>query len=222
MGKPYVRQVEVIGLVEQLGTVLLFDDIEDLLKWMGYGTGTDWVVEKSTTEAFSGSASLHLKTRITTPAAGDYVAATRRFALSIGKKLSVELRLRYVSKALVDRIMIGFGHYDGAMYRRGWIGFYPPEGKWMYFTSGGVMEDIPGAVQRLHEDGWHRVKLVMDFEKSEYVSFQCNELVIDMTGKPIRVTPDTRDSFTMVVIEVWTETAAQAESYFDDILCKEE
>jgi len=222
MGKPYVRQVEVVGLVEQLGTVLLFDDIEDLLKWEGSGTGTDWVVEKSTIEAFSGNASLHLQTRATTPAIGDYVRVERKFALSTGKKLSVEFRFKYVSATLVDKIVIGFGFFDGSNYHRGFVFFYPPEQKWGYLKSDGTVADIPGASQNLHPGAWHRVKLILDFEKDEYVLFQCNDLVIDMSGTAFRVTPSTVPIYTFVTFEVWTETAAQAESYFDDIFCKEE
>jgi len=222
MGKPYVRQVEVVGLVEQLGTVLLFDDIEDLLKWEGSGTGTDWVIEKDMTEAFSGNASLHLQTRATTPAIGDYIHAERKFALSTGKKLSVEFRFKYVSKTLVDRIVVGFGYFDGSYYHRGFVYFYPPERKWGYLKSDGTTADIPGASQKLHERAWHRVKLILDFEKDEYALFQCNDLVVDMSGTALRVTSNTTDAYTFVVFEVWTETAAQAESYFDDVFCKEE
>jgi len=222
MGKPYVRQVEVVGLVEELGTVLLFDDIEDLFKWIGSGTGTDWIVEKSTTEAFSGSASLHIKTKATSPAAGDNVSAVRKFALSIGKKLSLEFRFRYVSKTYVDSVVCGFGFYDGANYHRGWFRYLPPEGKWQYMKSDGTYEDIPGGTQALHQDGWHRLRVILDFEKDEYVLFQSNDLLVDMTGKKLRVTPSTTDIYTFVSLTVWAETAARAESYFDDVLCKEE
>jgi len=222
VGKPYVRQVEVVGLVEQLGTVLLFDDLEDLFKWEGWGTGADYVVEKNTVLAFSGNACLHIKTRATTPAAGDFVAARRFFAISIGKKLSVEFRFYFPNPDLIDRIGIGFGFFDGSYYHRGDVYYCPPEKIWRYMTPDGTLADIPGGSQNLREKAWHRAKLILDFEKDEYVSLQCNDLIVDMKGIKSYTEANPAGSATLIVFYVWTETAAPAECYFDDILCKEE
>jgi len=222
MGKPYVEQVEVIGLVEKLGTVILLDDMEDLLKWSGSGTGSDWTVAKDTTEAFNGSASLYLQTKATSPAIGDYVWAYRNIYLPGAKKMSLELFWRLTSATLVDKIEFRLFYYDSANRHEAVLYYLPPEGKWQYQDSTGSRQDVPGGAQKLHHDTWHRAKMIVDFEKDEYVTLVSDALVVDLAGLTLKTVTDTTGQVLQVGFLVHTETAAQADAYFDDVFVKEE
>jgi len=221
MGKPYVRQVEVVGLVEQLGTVILFDDMEDLFKWIGYGTGTDYVVEKSTTVAFNGSASLHMRTRATTPAPGDYVAADRRIGVPYGKKVKFECRWRVDVVADLDNIRFVLRWFDGAKAHVALIRWQGPEEKWQYYGDDGAMHDIPGGVQSLLQGSFHRIAYTVDFTKNEYGIFQCDDLLVDLKGTKFRVDPYVIDSNFQIEIAIVDETGNRPEAYIDDVFVKE-
>jgi len=222
MGKPYVEQVEVIGLVEKLGRVILFDDIEDLLKWRGIGTGTDWTVAKSTTEAMNGAASLYVQTKATTPAIGDYAQGYRNIYLPGAKKMSLELFWLLTSDTLVSDIHFHLVYYDSTKRHTAALRYLPPEQKWMYRDSGAVFRDAPGGAQKLHTRTWHRVKIVIDYEKDEYVKLVSDALVIDLSGLKIETVSDTTGQVLQIGLRVITETAAQADAYFDDVFVREE
>jgi len=222
MGKAYVRQVEVIGLVERLGRVLLFDDLEDLFKFVGSGTGIDWVVEKNTTVAFNGSASLRMKTKATTPTAGDYVEAWRRAPTPYGKKLSLECLFRFETLTNEDYIQFTLSWSSEVGLIRARVRYDPIEKKWIYEAEDGTYKDVPNGAQRLYHKTFHRLRVLADFDKREYVSLQCNDLLIDMTGIKLRYSAGVFDSRMGVVFATAAETSAQAEAYIDDILVKEE
>jgi len=222
MGKPYIRQVEVIGLVEKLGTVILFDDLEDLFKWRGAGTGTDWVVEKSTTIAYDGNASLHLQTKATTPTAGDAVTADRFTFVPYGRKISLECLFRFETLTNEDVVSFELYWYDGTALHLAALQYLPPEMKWQYFASDGTWKDIPGGDQNLGQAKFHRVKMIVDFEHNKYVSLQCDDKVMDISDLSFQVTPSTVRGTFKALFKVTAETAARAEAYFDNIFVKEE
>jgi len=222
MGKPYVRQVEVVGLVERLGTIILFDDFEDLFKWDTSGTGTDWIAEKSTLVAYNGDASLHLKTKATTPTAGDKVRAARATYVPIGKKVSLECFFRFETQTNEDYLCWVMRFYDGSIMHEGMIRYLPPENKWQYLNSANVWTDVPGGAQTLREARFHRLKWMIDFDKNEYVMLQSDDLIIDLTGTKSRTVTSTVESYLAAMLEISAETAAQAEAYMDDFFLKEE
>jgi len=222
MGKPYVRQVEVVGLVERLGTILLFDDIEDLFKWAIAGTGVDYVGEKNTTVAYNGSASLRMQTKATTPAAGDYVQAVRWTFVSYGKKVSLECMWRVRTRADTDNLEFTFQYYTGTQLKTARVRWLGPEGIWQYQTSGGAWVDVPGGTQPLREGKFHRMKLIVDFEKNEYVSLQSDDTIWDLSGMSIFVLSSTADITMLVFFTLYAETANRPEVWIDDVLVKEE
>jgi len=222
MGKPYIRQVEVIGLVERLGRVLLFDDLEDLFKFDSAGTGTDWVVEKSTTVAFDKNASLHMITKATSPAAGDYVIAWRRFPVPYGKKISLECLFRFETLTNEDKVIFMLEWYSETGFIRAMVRYDPIEQKWSYEASDGTFKDVPNGSQKLHNETFHRMRLIADFDKMEYIYLQCNDLLIDMSGIGMYYAAGAYTSRIAVKFRVNAETAARAEIYIDDVLVKEE
>jgi len=222
MGKPYVQQVEVIGLVEKLGRVILLDDFEDLFKWSGSGTGTDYTVEKDTTVAYNNSASLHLKTKATTPTIGDYVQAWRRTHVRGGKKISYMCYFRIGVN--VDYLLFSADLFDGTNRYRCRVKYDLTNKKWQYLDSTGAFVDVPGGVQKLRNDVdvWYYFKLTVDYEKGEYVSLQCNDLIIDLTGIKLEKTPNPVGHTLFVTVFVYTAANAQAEAWYDDYFVIEE
>jgi len=222
MGKPYIRQVEVIGLVERLGRVLLFDDLEDLFKFDSAGTGTDWVVEKNTTGAFDQNASLHLITKATTPTAGDFVSAWRRFPVPYGKKISLECLFRFETLTNEDYVQFNLEWYSEIGMIRALVRYDPILQKWVYEATDGTIKDVPNGSQKLHNVTFHRMRLLADFDKMEYISLQCNDLLMDMSGIGLRYSAASYRSRMAVAFKTVAETAARAEIYIDDVLVKEE
>jgi len=221
MGRPYIREIVVVGNIPSLGDIILFDDFEDLFKWSGTGTGTDWLVEKNTATAFNKSASLHIKTKATTPAAGDYVTAYRYIYLPPPLKLSLECFWYYVSDTLVDFFAIELIFQDGSYRTHGKVRFHPPESKWQYRDDTPAYVDIPGGSQKLNEGAWHRVALKLNFKDKIYSHLKSDDLEIDLSALKMQSVSDTTAKQLYVAVSVSAETNARAECYIDDLLIRE-
>jgi len=222
MGQPYVREVQVTGLIEKLGRVQFADDLEDLFKWRGTGTGVDWVVEKSTTVAFTGNASLHVKTKATTPAPGDNVFAAFDMGLPYSKQLSAELVWKVVKNADTDAVYFRFTLYDGTTAKYAILRWLPPEGKWQYYAPDATYKDVPGGEQRLFENRFHRLKMKVDFEKNRYINLRSDDKMFDLSDLSFYVTASTVDTTMNFIVGVVNETTNRAEGYFDEVVCLEE
>jgi hypothetical protein len=96
MGKPYRRNVLSGAVVPSSPPIVMWDDMESLLKWQKTGTGADYTVTLDDTKCFNGNYSLYMVTKSTTPAAADEVVAYRYFGIRQPRFLTV----RFLAKLL--------------------------------------------------------------------------------------------------------------------------
>lgn len=221
MGDEYIRRIMVLGEVPSLGPVMLFDDMEDLLKWTKGGTGGDSVLEKSTTVAFNKLASLHIKTRATNPVIGDEEYGYRRVYQRPGKRYRLECLFRFVSKTLVDSVTFEARIFDGTLLHGIGVKFYPPEEKWAYRTGLATYTDFPGGGQDLHPDSWHRCSVEFDQASKKITRFVCDNLELSGLSLSYYTAADPSGLRLALYLSVKTETGAAAEIYVDDLLLME-
>jgi len=221
MGEEYVRRLMVLGSVPSLGPVIMFDDIEDLFKWIEGGTGGDTVFEKSTTKAYNGSACLHMKTRTTEAVIGDTICATRYGVQRPGKRYRLELMWTHVSSLLVGSLSFNVMLHDGVNNHHAKLSYDAENDKWRYYGTDGGYHDVPGGAQNLDEDSWHRLVMEFDQNKQEYIKMISDGLEIPLTGIKYYQLGGGSLVQLRVQFEIWALTAAACESYFDDVLLLE-
>lgn len=221
MGEEYVRKVMVLGQVPLLGPVVLYDDIEGLLKWAKGGTGGDDTLEKDATVAYNGLASLHAKTRATNPAADDFVTALRHAYQRPGKRYRLELLWNFALSANAKNVRFRVLLYDGTYLHTIELAYLPPNNKWQYLNSAGAMADVTDGAQALTEAAWHRVMFEWDENAGKYLNFVSDGLELDLSAVEYYKAANASAVRQTVMIYVTAVAGIPPEAWFDDVLLTE-
>lgn len=221
MGKEYLRDTTVIGEVPSLGPVVLYDNMEDLFKWVEEGIMGDSVFEKDITEAYNGNACLHEKSRTTGASVGDIIEAKRIIYQRPGRRYRFECIWKVVDFACCD--MLGFNviSRDGATETQMHLWYDPSLETWRYSNPAGAIVDIPNSHQILSENRWHRVLVEWDEANAKYIKMISDSMEVDMSALGLRMPPDLTALVSWVWLYLRTVGAAPVEGYFDDVLLLE-
>jgi len=95
----------------------------------------------------------------------------------------------------LESLTIDFANYDKANMHNGSIRFLGEANlKWQYRDSTNTFTDITNGDHDLYVGTticWHKIKLVVDFERDEYVKMYCDEKEFDLSGLGLYVVADT-------------------------------
>lgn len=221
MGQEYKREIVVLGQVPSMGPVILFDDLEGIFKWIGYGTGADYVVERSQVNVFNGSYNLHLKTRTTGAAVGDSVQAWRTCSFRRSKKMRLELIWYTMDMDNVAYLTLDVFWLDGATSHRGSVRFDRANGIWQYLNSVGGWSNIVGSGQVLGGAAFVWTSIEIDFAKNEYVELRCASVRVDMAGLGIYQVASALGEKVTAQILFEDALIGATDMYFDDVLVME-
>jgi hypothetical protein len=220
LGEEYHRQQMVLGQVSNLGPVILYDDMEGLLKWGFSGTDTE-IADLSATVAYNGSKSIHMATDATPAGAGEYVEGHRLTYQRPGKRYAAELIWRCTDMAKVLHFRLQISIYDGTTEHIISLDYLGPEAKWQYNGAAGAPVDVPGGAQALVNLGWHRLEMQYDEALGQHIKMVSDGLEIDMSGIAYYTAASATGSQQQIKIEIMAVTMEQAEGWFDDVLIRE-
>lgn len=221
MGHEYEREITVMGSVPNLGPVLLFDDMEGLLKWKEAGTGGDTVFEKITTVAYNGSACLHMKTRITGAAAGDDISGYRDTFQRPGKRCRLECLFRPDVKEQSAYVYFKASIYDGTLRHYVRLRWDEVNTKWQYWSDVPGWSDVTGGSQGLVADQFHRFLMEWDQSSKKYIRFVCDGLEVDLSTLSYDTGADASGQILRVDVGMEAVGVLTGELYVDDVLVLE-
>jgi len=221
MGKEYLQKSLVLGALPITDTVIFFDDFEGVLDWLKDGTGTDYVVKRTTARKDTGSFSLYLQTKATTPAAGDYVKAYKESYFTPAKRYIYQAMFRLPSVADLDKVEFTHHYRDGSNRHTISIIYLGPEVKWQYYDTTGTYADIPGGTQVLAGGKWYRLTLTVNLLIGEYEELVVGSTRIDMSGVRYYKIPDSTAEHLSIELAIANEGATQIDCYFDNIIIRE-
>lgn len=194
--------------------------MEHVLKWQFFGTGGDDVHEKSQVQVYSGDYSLHLKTRTTGAAYGDYLSARRYTHVLPVKKLGVGVVFYAVEWATMSEMEFSLVWTDGSTLhtiRVRYVG-----SKWQYFGSASSYHDIPGGSQGIDRLWWHRLHFRVDLNRHKYTQFNCNALDIDVSNLSYPTAASASKEALYFEFNITTSGALPCEAYFDQLILLQE
>lgn len=221
MGDEYKREIVVMGSVPALGPVDLYDDMEGVFKWTGDGDGADWTAEKLTTDAFNGSACLHLKTRTTTPTAADGVTATRSFYQRPGKRYRLEMIWKHGSLATSDWVRFTFQVNDGVDEHIGGLICGVNVERWYYINSVGGTTELSGAPVVPEALMWHRMAYTFDENTGLYGKLTADGQEVDMSAIQYFKTGVVVPTKGLVIVGISAVGTTPPNMYVDDLLVLE-
>lgn len=220
MGQEYIRRELILGSVPNLGPVILSDDMEGLFKWTGTGN-VGFTAEKSTTVAYNGSASMHLKTRVAGAAANDWVNALRDVCHRPGMRYSFECLFQLGVTGDTKEIIFSIGMRNGTVKHVVRLCYDSQNDKWCYWNSAGAYADIPGGSQDLFGGSWHRLLFDFDENKGQYLRMICDGLEISLIGLAYQVAADANPVWGYCEVWLVAQAATPPELWIDDVLVME-
>jgi hypothetical protein len=221
VGEEFVRRIMVLGSVPSLGPVILFDDMEDLFKWTAGGTGGDVVHQKLTTDAFNGSACLHMKTRATGATAGDILTSQRYIFQRPGKRYQVECIFKLTDTTKVRGFDVGVVLFDGIYSHSGIFRYSGANSRWEYYVIGTGWVAVPGGSQDLGDAVWHRMALSFDENSGKFLSLVCDGKVVDVSSISYSQSGVVGSVYAFFYIGLTAETTTPPEAFVDDVLAME-
>lgn len=220
MGKEWERRIFVVGSYPDAGRIILADGFEDLLKWDKSGTGTDFVVQKSQTEVYSGSYSLQMKTRATDSTIGDNVKAYRGGWCPVHRGLHLECKFWYDDIDNLETLRFRMAMYTAAYKLVAGVGIVG-DGYLQYLKSDGTWGDLSGTLEEHVPGFWNHITLEANFISKTYGKVSVNHVEHDLSDKAIRSASYGQNTSLYVEIEVISGTTWPPTVYIDDFLILE-
>lgn len=221
MGKEYTRQITALGITPNHGPILYQDNFEDVLKWEKVGGVGDSFLELDPSLAFSGNQSLHLKTRTTSPAENDNIAADLYTYISPSKKLSHIFYFSSPAFAAMKQLLTVFSYFDGTNIHDYGIQLNPQTPIWQYRNSGGSLTDIPSSGVLPYNNTWHRFLINVNLNTKKYISLSFDNHFFDLSALSYHTDTDETLTHHKTKIKIWAQGAVPADLSLDDFLIHE-
>ncbi len=221
MSQEYIQQNSLFALPVPYGKILLYDDCEELLKFSKSGTGSDYNVTKDNTLAFTGSNSLKIVTRATTPAANDTCRATRTFPLRSLLDLEFLFNFRIPNGHGLKCITFGvdystyYKHYE-AFFRYNMQSFVL-----QYQDANQTYQNASSTLITYSEDTWYNIRCSFSLTQALFKKISINNTILNISTKSLFTEDWEGESAGKLFIEITSVGANQATCYFDNILCLE-
>jgi hypothetical protein len=218
MGEEFIRRVMILGSVPSLGPVVLFDDMEGLLKWAKADGAGDSVIEKSGTVAYNGSYSLHFKSRTTGATAGDVIAAYRKVHQRPGKRYRLELLWMPDSATGVTFTSFEVQIFDGVNVSLVRLRWDIVLAKWQYWNSAGAWADVTGGAQNLQVNQFHRLAFEWDQNSGKYLGMVSDALEVDLSALDFQQSASAGAQEFDFRVSLIAGSIPPGEVYLDDVL----
>jgi len=168
-----------VSRFDRRGNILFYDDFEGVrLDWTDNGTGTGHDIQLTTEKSYMGTQSCKL---ITGDTAGDNGAICKKIAYPYKTKMGLETTLTVPPSA--REIGLELYLYDGTYEHKTsmrYHSYFKTVDIWDDTGNWNSVMDVPEAY--LDVKTWNIMKLVVDFEKEEYVRVLFNEREVDLSG----------------------------------------
>lgn len=221
MGKEYTRDFNIIPSGSPGSSIILSDELNEGKMFEKTGMGGDFVHEISDTFGYSHLKSLHLKTRTTDTAEGDWIGANRSFPFLTDGKISVECLVYVADYTNIQSFEIMVDLSDRSRYKQAIIRYNAALSKFQYFDSAGDIQDVPGGALDLTAGLWHKVQFIFDFNGNKYVSLLVNNVTLDLSEIAIYDVSATTYWGAGIQLTVSANEVGPAEIWFDNIAIRQ-
>lgn len=182
-----LRTCFTLGKLTTKGGVLLYDDMEGVLKWESSSLWSPAGVMRASAHAYHGNYGIGVsKSRRTNGSEWFHVARTFvRRAVTGFFEVSALYRLSAGSPTSGYRLLIH--EHKENVWRAAGIQWTIPDGKFKYLDSDGIWVNVPGSPPGLNDDGWHRLWFRVEFERGIYLAAGADSRTFEIGGEACRV-----------------------------------
>jgi hypothetical protein len=200
---------------DRRGDLIWFDDFESGIdKWSCAGNGSNYSADWSAAAARSGAFSIRLRPG---DSVGNLMNMQRHLPYPKLSKLGLEWSFTY--DANLQFHTCTFAAYDGTNVKDGRLSYETSGGLWKYMDSAAAWQNMATGVTLYSAlDCFHTVKLVIDFENSEYVRAILNSVEYDLANIAIRTAASSLYPHIVVTIVTYNGAGGTQQNYVDDVI----
>lgn len=214
-GTILLGEVTVKGITTAYGRVIMIDDFEGILNWLGSGdSGGSAALDQTYT--FTKNYSLKIATATGGPDK-DY-RARRWIGERPTKKYRLEVAFRQGSPTDIQYVVFSLTVHRSEVKHQALIRYYWSADKWQYYDSTGTWQDITNGSQDLTHSAWNYLLFEVDFDELEFIRMECNELELDLSGISLQQEAATAQDTAYVTLEITSGSSLQSTCWFDEVL----
>uniref|UniRef100_A0A6M3JP97 Putative lectin/glucanase superfamily protein n=3 Tax=viral metagenome TaxID=1070528 RepID=A0A6M3JP97_9ZZZZ len=218
MGVEYIRTTRSADYLRPGSNIILYDDMEDLLKWDVSGYPVAGTVTKEPTATYNKNYGLRIATRATTPAINDYTAATRSIANITNNEITIELFFRLITTAANAKFDIRYdSFYNGLAITTGLRIDGSTNYIWLMNEGGGYVQTTL-QIPTLSANYWHRLSVSFNLLTNTYIKAKINAINYNLTNYRYFIESGFDIEQTTIMLLMGTKAAAQATIDIDDCL----
>lgn len=218
MGLEYIRPTVSLNYPAPYGNFLLFDDMEKLLKWTGYGTGADFAVTRAQNLVFNGDYSLDMITRATDPAADDYVAAYRNFPPIFVNGFKAEFVIAFSDVSEIDNFVIDLTFDNVTNWLKSAIKYQTSDNKFYYLNSSNSYVAVSANTFVFYDNFWTKLELSVNFSSPKYNYFKVNDTKYDLSANAIYAAATRSYLSAELGLLTYVNSNQRPSTYIDDVL----
>lgn len=211
----------IIGRVANLGGILLYDDMEGLIKWENVPGWTASRMNFIGAAAYEGNFGMWQQCRLAVPNGISKAYKGRSFGRSKHKAWSVESLFRgsdvnscHWFCMAIEWVVGGYRYVAGVSVNciNGVISLADDQGGWRGWAYAGFKPS---------ETAWHRWRMEVDLERGLYRRVELDGAVFDLSGESIFREETAEPEIAWVIIGVGTIRFGLANGYCDCVLVEE-
>jgi hypothetical protein len=201
--------------MDRRGNLIWYDDFEApvALKW-GVSTDAGGAAAISTTRCWMGTQSMKSSTHTDI---GDQTSLGKVFCLPIERTMGIEYMFNINNgKPIVRIYVVG---YTGTAYFMGQIQYDHDLQKIYYYNSASAWIELPLADNNLTVlEHWFLMKLVIDWDKKEYVRFIFGGTEYDLSGIGMKTGANVTKKSVSVILYNIAQSAEASIVYYDNFI----
>jgi len=201
--------------------VIFYDNGDGTFNYQITADGADYVAAYATQAAFVGINGMHLKTRVTTPAADDEVVCQCRPGRCVETIANLKVMFRCTEGAVASLIDIRLGyceigtlHYGHleAQFQAHVIGYFSKD------NGVNTWHEIGDTYFRSDAELWHIAEISIDMATSKYRSVRINDHVVDLPTTNLAEENMVKPHSMFIELKLRALNAATHEVYLDQLL----
>ena len=214
------RTCFTLGKTPGAERILLWDDLEGLLKWhtlTGWGLPARYKIGAA---AFDGNYGMRLYAKRAIADGYQYLGAARSFPMVRDGILRAELVAMVPLASSFDGFGIALQWWDGVKKYDVRAIYESTNNYFMWFKGNCTLADTGLALLARAKGVWHRLWLEIDLARKEYVSVGIDGDTVQLDGNKICAVPDAGPVVAYVISVAVIYYSGDKNAYYDDVLCR--
>jgi len=162
--------------------VMFMDDFEQTIPYTITGTGADFAAAIETGSVYIGTKGMLMSTKLTTPAADDYVSLAKKICFGLSGRVVIRVRIGIVTIAHLKDFQVFISYCATTTGFKGGLKYDATVPDLKYYNSTGGWTGIAGTAYNFEDDAWITMEFQIDMGTARYLPVTFGGHLFDFAG----------------------------------------